>query len=131
MFGNRTGLVRAQHGLQVQHGRVVRLVLNVRLASAEWAFPEDVERFPYQAGSIFLGAFPYEDAWTKLRELVKSFGKLREHLDGQPLNPVQRAMRIAELEALWLRALAADCMPIGTADDRHLITIAGARSGKG
>lgn len=104
---------------------------NVRLASAEWAFPVDVERFPYQPGSIFLGAFPYEDAWRKLKELLPKFGQLREHLDGQQLNPVQRAMRVAELEALWLRAMAADCMPIGTADDRHLITIAGARSGKG
>ena len=47
---------------------------NVRLASAEWAFPVDVERFPYQAGSIFLGAFPYEDAWRKLKFDILAIG---------------------------------------------------------
>lgn len=104
---------------------------NVRLASAEWARPEDVARFPFQDGSIFLGAFPYEDAWPKLIEFAQKLGELHELLRRQPLNPIQRAHRVAALEALWLRALAADCMPIGSQDDRHLITIAGARSGKG
>ncbi len=105
---------------------------NVRLASAEWASPQEVERFPYRGkGGLFFGAMPYQDAWPKLTEFWQKVGELRGVIETRSSSPIERADSLAALEAIWLKALNADCMPVGFDDDRHVMTIAGARSGKG
>ena len=105
---------------------------NVRLATAEWARPEEVARFPYKGGgSLFLGAIPYEDAWPKLLDFWKKSGELQGVIDARAKNPIERADDMNQLEAILLRAMKTDCMPIGFDDDRHMVTASGARSGKG
>ena len=105
---------------------------NVALASADWARPSEATRFPYQGGgSLFLGALPYLDVWPKLLDFWHQVGALREAIEARESQPIPRARALAQLEAIWLQALAADCLPIGLDDDRHVITVAGARSGKG
>lgn len=105
---------------------------NVRLASAEWGQPNEVARFPYiGGGALFVGALPYEDAWPKLLDIWKKAGELRAAITARTTSPVERARDLQRLEAIWLQAMKADCMPIGFDDDRHVVTIANARSGKG
>jgi type IV secretion system protein VirD4 len=45
--------------------------------------------------------------------------------------PLVRAKFVEDLEKRWHKALLADCVPLGLDDDRHFITIAGSRAGKG
>ena len=108
---------------------------NVRLASAEWGQPNEVARFAYiggpGSGALFVGALPYEDAWPKLLDIWKKAGELRAAITARTTSPVERARDLQRLETIWLQALRADCMPIGFDDDRHVVTIAGARAGKG
>ena len=105
---------------------------NVRLASAEWARPNEVARFPYKwGGALFLGALPYDDAWPKLLDIQRKAAELRAVIEARSSSPVERARDLAALEVVCLQALKADCMPIGLDDDRHAVTLAGARSGKG
>lgn len=104
----------------------------VRLATADWARPAEVARFPYAGGGgLFFGAVPYEDTWPGLRELWQKAGAAQLRIARAPLSPIARAQNIEQLERWWMTALAADCMPVGVDDDRHAVTIAGARSGKG
>ena len=108
---------------------------NVRLAGAEWARPAEVARFPYQGGpgngALFVGGIPYEDAWPKLLDLWKKAGELAEHIDRRSRSPIERAEDLRTLDRLLAAAMKTDCMPIGRSDDRHDVTIAGARGDKG
>ena len=104
----------------------------VRLATADWARPAEVARFPYAGGGgLFFGAVPYEDTWSRLWDLWQQAGATQARIARAPLYPIARARTLAQLESLWMSALVADCMPVGVDDDRHAVTIAGARSGKG
>lgn len=109
------------------------------LASAQWEASAGVERLVYTGGpALFLGAIPHGDAWPKLAEirgnLAEALGRVES---ADPVTrqarfpPVQRAKLVQALESIWLAAQLADCLPLGFDDDRHFVTIAGARSGKG
>lgn len=106
---------------------------NVRLATAEWATTSEVARFPFEEGrgSLFVGAMPYDDTWSKLLDLLRHTVAIGQAIDASGGPPVQRSKLWKALEGLWLASLQADCFPIGCADDRHVVTVAGARSGKG
>ena len=105
---------------------------NVRLASAEWARPNEVARFPYQGGgALFVGGIPYEDAWPKLLDLWKKAGELADHIDRRSRSPIERSEDLRILDRIMTAAMKADCLPIGRSDDRHDVTIAGARGYKG
>lgn len=105
---------------------------NVRLASAEWASPVEAARFVYEGkGALFVGALPYHDAWPKLMEIRQHAVKIRQAIEASSYTPPQKAKALDRLDKLWLQAMGSDCLPVGLNDDRHAITIAGARSGKG
>ena len=105
---------------------------NVRLAGAEWARPGEVARFPYEGrGALFVGGIPYEDTWPKLLDIWKKAGVLASHIDQRSRSPIERAEDLRALDRILAAALKADCLPIGRSDDRHDVTIAGARGDKG
>jgi type IV secretion system protein VirD4 len=106
--------------------------INVPLTSAEWERPEVVERQVYQDnGSIFLGAIPAHDLWPKLKMLRDNAGALNRQIDQSALSAPRRAELVRALENVWMAAQRAEVLPVGYLDDRHVVTIAGARSGKG
>ena len=105
---------------------------DVSLASADWEYPQAVERMAYGGGpGLFLGAIPYSDAWLKLSDFRASLGQALTAIEGSGLPPLKRAAGVDALETIWKAAQLADCLPLGLDDDRHFVTIAGARSGKG
>ncbi len=102
------------------------------LSSAEWSPPNVQSQWAYRGqGALFIGAMPYEDIWLKLLDLQDKVGQLQSKLQSDIKNPVQYAEAIKRLEKIWMSGMLADCMPLGLNDDRHFVTIAGARSGKG
>lgn len=106
--------------------------LNAPLTSAAWELPEAIERLVYQpGGSILLGAVPARDMWPQLQALRDKGLAFLDALDSAHLPPLHRASLVAALEKIWLSAQLAEVLPLGFSDDRHLVTIAGARSGKG
>jgi len=105
---------------------------NVALSTAEWGRPQEVARFAYTGGgSLFLGSIPYEESWVMLLDMRPKFAELAQQIETGRLTPPEKAKALRQLEALWVAALGADNLPIGLEDDRHVVTIAGARSGKG
>lgn len=105
---------------------------DVALSTAAWERPEAIERLVYRGdGSIFLGAIPAGDQWGRLKQFRDNAAALRNRIDEQPWPPAKRAAAIDALDALWLTAQRSDVVPVGFKDDRHLVTVAGARSGKG
>jgi len=105
---------------------------DVPLSTAAWERPEAVERLVYRGdGAIFLGAIPAGDQWGRLKQFRDKAAALRQRIDERPWPPAQRAAAIDALDALWLSAQRSDVIPVGVKDDRHLVTVAGARSGKG
>lgn len=105
---------------------------NVPLSSAEWEHPRAIERLAFREGaSLFLGAIPYADNWTKLAEFRASADALLQKIEASTLPPLERSALAKNLEETWQAAQMADCVPLGLDDDRHMVTVAGARSGKG
>ena len=105
---------------------------NVPLSSAEWERPQAVEQFAYANGaSIFLGAFPYTENWSKLASFRGNLENALRKIDELRLPPLKRAQSVNAIAAIWQATQLADCVPLGLDDDRHFVTIAGARSGKG
>jgi hypothetical protein len=105
---------------------------NVPLSSAEWESPQAVERLAYAGGSsLFVGAIPYAENWLKLKEFGGKVEVALKRLEGVGLPPLKRAAGARAVETIWRAAQLADCVPLGLDDDRHFVTIAGARSGKG
>ena len=112
--------------------RGLGVAVDVPLASAAWASRQAVERLAYRGGaSLFVGAFPALENWPVLRELYEQGGALLGAIENADLPPAQRAEQVDALEQLWHTAMLADCVPLGLDDDRHFVTIAGSRSGKG
>jgi len=106
--------------------------VDVPLASAAWESPQAVDRLVYRGGAaLFVGAIPSSKSWGLLSELHEKGGAYLQTLDDSNLSPAQRADRADTLERLWRAAQLAECVPLGIDDDRHLVTIAGSRSGKG
>ena len=105
---------------------------NVPLSSAEWEEPQAVERLAYGGGAaLFVGAIPYAENWLKLKDFGGKVGAALKKMEEASLPPLRRAAGAKALESIWRAAQLADCIPLGLDDDRHFVTIAGARSGKG
>ena len=106
--------------------------VDVPLASAAWETPQAVERLTYRDGaSLFVGAIPAFENWQRLGELYGQGGAALAKIATSDAPPADRARQVDFLEGLWRSALLADCVPLGLDDDRHFVTIAGSRSGKG
>jgi hypothetical protein len=105
---------------------------NVPLSSAEWENPKAVEQLAYVGGpSLFIGAIPYAENWIKLIEFKDKTDAALKRIEAAKLPPFERAKAAKALASVWRTAQLADCVPIGLDDDRHFVTVAGARSGKG
>jgi type IV secretion system protein VirD4 len=112
--------------------RGVGVAVDAPLTSAAWESPQAVERLAYRGGaSLFVGAIPAFENWSLLGELYEQGGAALAAIEGAAVPPVKRAELVDSLERLWRSALLADCVPLGLDDDRHFVTIAGSRSGKG
>ena len=100
------------------------------IATARWASPSEVERFAFERGDLWLGVqpVPHADVAETLAALhafhaeLSANERISEGWKQQTLGQVA-----AHLDALW----ATDAVPIGSDDDRHIITIGGTRAGKG
>lgn len=105
---------------------------HVPLSSADWETPQAVERLAFKgSASLFLGAIPYSDNWKKLAEFHSAAAKVISRIEESSLPPLHRAALVERLEDVLRAAQVADCVPLGLDDDRHMVTVAGARSGKG
>lgn len=112
---------------------------DVSLSTAAWETPQGVERLAYVGGpALFLGAIPYSETWPLLAEINTRINGVAAHIEApDPASnrarfpPATRAAIVKDLDAIWQAAQTADCLPLGVDDDRHFVTIAGARSGKG
>jgi type IV secretion system protein VirD4 len=112
--------------------RGVDVAVDVPLASAVWESPQAVERLAYRGGAaLFVGAIPAFENWPWLRQLYEQGGTALAAIATSGRPPAERAKLVEALEKLWREALLADCVPLGLDDDRHFVTIAGSRSGKG
>ena len=112
--------------------RGVGVAVDVPLASASWESPQAIERLAYRGGaSLFVGAIPAFENWSLLGDIYARGSSALDAIADSALPPVQRAEWVDYLERLWRSALLADCVPLGLDDDRHFVTIAGSRSGKG
>jgi len=106
--------------------------VDVPLASAEWEAPQAVERLAFRGGaSLFLGAIPASEHWPLLQTIYDQGGAALDAASDLARPPAERARLVEFLERLWRAALLADCVPLGLDDDRHFVTIAGSRAGKG
>ena len=99
------------------------------LATARWATPAEIGAQAHQPGGIFLGAsaMPTAEAAKALAAVEALRAQLAQDVAESPWREEQFA-RCASHTAL-LDATAS--IPIGIDDDRHMITVAGTRSGKG
>lgn len=112
--------------------RGIGVSTDVPLASAAWESPQAVERLAYGgAASLFVGAIPAFETWPVLADLYERGSAALAAVESSSLLPVERAQRVDALERLWRAAQLADCIPLGLDDDRHFVTVAGSRSGKG
>lgn len=106
--------------------------VDVPLATAAWEPPQAVERLVYRGhGALFVGAIPARENWPVLAGLYEKGSKALSAIETSEIAPLDRARRVDALEKLWRSAQLADCVPLGLNDDRHFVTIAGSRSGKG
>lgn len=112
--------------------RGVDAVEDVPLATAAWELPQAVERLAYRGdASLFLGAIPASENWPLLSDLYQSGSDALAAIASSDDAPADRATKVLKLEQLWRETMLADCIPLGLDDDRHFVTIAGSRSGKG
>jgi type IV secretion system protein VirD4 len=106
--------------------------VDVPLASAEWETPQTTANLAYRGGgALFVGAIPAATSWPLLADLYEHGGAALSKIEASKLTPAERATRVDALEKLWRAAQLGDCVPLGLDDDRHFVTIAGSRSGKG
>lgn len=99
-------------------------------ATARWAGDAEIARFRYQPGDLLLGylAQPATEAQATLARLIDFERSLLAATD---LTPAWRDTRLQELRQHRARLLATEHLPIGVRDDRHILTVAGNRAGKG
>jgi len=106
--------------------------VDVPLASAAWESHQAAERLIYRGkASLFVGAIPASENWLLLGELYEQGSAELARITNADIPPVERWDRVDKLQRLWRSAQLADCVPLGLDDDRHFVTIAGSRSGKG
>ena len=100
------------------------------IATARWASPPEIVPHRYKTGDIWLGLLPVPHEAT--RPVIAQLQAFRDELSAdQSLHADWRAKQIATID--WhLAALSeTDVLPIGAGDDRHLVTLASTRAGKG
>jgi type IV secretion system protein VirD4 len=106
--------------------------VDVPLATAAWEPPEAVERLAFRGGaSLFLGAIFASENGSLLQSIYEEAGEAFDAVSAMAIPPWERAKLVESLEKHWREALLADCVPLGFDDDRHFVTIAGSRAGKG
>ena len=101
------------------------------IATARWANEEEVKKYRYKPGDIFLGyietypeqALPLVAQLNELEAQIKQTYQAPEHYDFL----YEQRRRMANLRT----RLRTKHFPIGFNDDRHAQTAAGSRSGKG
>lgn len=99
-------------------------------ASAGWAAPEEICRHQYQAGALYLGVQPAPEG--SARTLLRKLGELEDILQGAGgIDATWRAQRLQEISQHRARLERINPVMIGSRDDRHVLTIAGSRAGKG
>ncbi len=103
--------------------------LGTPTATARWATPEEVLKYRHAPGAIYLGTehVPHPDA-------VPAIAALRA-ADQELLSDDRLTPEWVERQRLIVRGFIedlerTDTADIGSGDDRHLVTIAGSRSGK-
>lgn len=105
---------------------------NVPLTSAAWELPRKIERLIYTGGrQIFLGAIPLQNNMPALAQAFTAGGAAIGKIEASGMAPADRSAAIDTLVDDFSNLMAEASIPIGLADDRHLVTIAGSRSGKG
>jgi type IV secretion system protein VirD4 len=106
--------------------------VDVSLASATWEAPQAIELLAFRGGaSLFVGAIPALENWQLLQDIYDTGGAVLSAAANTVMPPQERVDLVNRLEKLWRAAMLADCVPLGFEDDRHFVTIAGSRSGKG
>lgn len=105
---------------------------NVPLASAVWENARTIERYFYKDnGYLFLGASPGADRLPLIKALLDRGKQAIGLITDSALHPLERHKRIEAIKSAFAKVLAVCSIPIGLNDDRHFITVAGSRSGKG
>ena len=101
-----------------------------RVATATWASPDAILEHEYQHGDIFLGTFETasEEAKPVLAELDQFIATL---LEDQAIDEAWKAGQIDLAERHIALLNRTSTRIIGIGDDRHMLTVAGSRSGKG
>lgn len=101
-----------------------------RTATAAWASPDEVLEHEYKRGDIFLGTVETasEEAKPVLAELDQFITML---LDDQAIDEAWKANQIVLAERHIALLSRTETKMIGIGDDRHMLTAAGSRSGKG
>lgn len=101
-----------------------------RTATARWARPDEVLPYRYQDGDIFMGFLP-----VPTKAAARTIQKLETFIAGVQANTaLEAAWRDAQAASAWRRIAqlaTTSLVPIGVRDDRHLVTAAGSRAGKG
>lgn len=99
-------------------------------ATARWASPSEILAYHYKIGDIYLG-----DAFTApaaAEEVIWALDALIERIASfNELDHAWAVEQIAHARQLRDRLVTFERFPVGIDDDRHLITVAGSRSGKG
>jgi type IV secretion system protein VirD4 len=99
-------------------------------ATARWASPGEIAQFRYEPGSIFLGAI--SRAADGARPSLERSVQLEEALlQATDLNAEWLQEKVAVLRQLQASLQSTESVSIGIADDRHMLTVAGSRAGKG
>lgn len=106
--------------------------VDVPLTSAAWENPRAASRLVHRdPEALFIGAMPPVDMWDTLTRLRTQSIEMIRTIDASANAPAERAALVDAVERMWLDAQRAEVLALGYKDDRHFVTIAGARSGKG
>lgn len=100
------------------------------VATARWALPSEVERHLYQPGDLWLGTWPVPK--PELEAELHALEAERAGLLGRDdLDEDQRDQAIEDISARIAEIRRSDGVPIGSRDDRHMVSMGGTRAGKG
>ena len=100
------------------------------LATATWAVPEEIADFSYEPGHIWLGLLPCpsSEAWETIERLQRQ----QQAVAANPNIAEDRAAEAIDRLQDQIETLNnTDAIDIGIDDDRHMVTVAGTRGGKG
>lgn len=106
------------------------------LATARWATAEDVARFAVlnernDDGALQIGFFPHPEFMETLEKarIQAADAWIAVAASAQPAKAKARLQQ--QIEERFEKLYVAACRPVTLADDRHCLTAAGSRSGKG